>query len=281
MQYLIAVDSGHGIQTAGKRTPPIPEKWFNKEKGQAIHEKEFNKPTAEYLIAALQRCGFRTINVSPGTEDVSLTARWTIANKAKADAFISIHYNAKDGQWGTQNGIETIISQYAGEESKKLAKLVHTELIKELGRTDRGVKTDIAQSKINIAVLHNTDMPAILTESGFMDNLKEAKTMLDPEFQKSAAEATCKGVCAYFGVPYITDYTPTGKINKQSDKRAITWLQERLNIANTSYTIPITGLYDAATRAAVLAFVAQKKWNWDTASGWQVGQGTINELKKF
>ncbi|WP_228351228.1 SPOR domain-containing protein [Variimorphobacter saccharofermentans] len=36
-----------------------------------------------------------------------------------------------------------------------------------------------------------------------MDNLDEAKTMLDPEFQKADAEATCRGICKFFGVTYI------------------------------------------------------------------------------
>ncbi len=39
-------------------------------------------------------------------------------------------------------------------------------------------------------------MPVILIESGFMDNLEEAKTMLDPEFQKADAEATCRGIAS-------------------------------------------------------------------------------------
>ena len=204
-KYLIAVDSGHGIETAGKRTPAIPEAWFGKKKGSFIHEKEFNKPTVEYLVAALKRCGFDTINVSPGTADISLKSRYTTANNAKADAFISKHYNALNGKWGAQNGIETIVSQYASAKSIRLAELVQTELVKEHKRTDRGVKTDIKQSGINLAVLRNTNMPAILTEPGFMDNLVEAKTMLDPEFQKADAEATCRGICKFFGVTYVPE----------------------------------------------------------------------------
>ena len=211
-KYLIAVDSGHGMATAGKRTPGILEPWFSKKRFEVIHEKEFNKPTAEFLITALERCGFDTINVSPGTTDISLTKRYTTANNAKADALVSKHYNALNGIWGAQNGIETIISQYASEKTKKLAELVQTELIKEHKRTDRGVKTDIKQSRINISILRKSNMPAILTESGFMDNLREAKTMLDPVFQKADAEATCIGICAYFSVTYVPEKKEVEKI---------------------------------------------------------------------
>lgn len=204
-KYLIAVDSGHGMETAGKRTPAIPENWYDKKKGESIREKEFNKPAAEFLIFALERCGFDTINVSPSTADTPLKNRYTAANNVKADLYVSKHYNAFNGKWGTQNGIETIVSQYASSNSKKLAELVQNELVKEHKRTDRGVKTDITQSGINIAVLRNTNMPAILTESGFMDNLEEARTMLDPEFQKADAEATCRGICKYFGGTYVPE----------------------------------------------------------------------------
>ncbi|ROR30458.1 N-acetylmuramoyl-L-alanine amidase [Mobilisporobacter senegalensis] len=202
-KYLIAVDSGHGMQTAGKRTPAIPKVWFGKKKGSIIHEKEFNKPTAEFLIEALKRCGFDTINVSPGTVDISLKERYTKANNVNADIFVSKHYNSQDNKWGDENGIETIISQYASDKTKRLAKLVQKELVKAHKRRDRGVKTDIESSGFNIAVLRNTKMPAILTESGFMDNLEEAKTMLDPAFQKKDAEATCVAICKYFNVKYV------------------------------------------------------------------------------
>lgn len=283
MDYLIAVDSGHGMETAGKRTPAIPDAWFGKKKGDIIHEKEFNKPTAEYLITALKRCGFKTLNVSPGTDDVPLTDRWKAANNAKADLFVSKHYNACTGTWGTPNGIETIISQYAGEESKRFAKLVHAELLAAHKRTDRGVKTDIVQSGINIAVLHNTTMPACLTESGFMDNLAEAKTMLDPEFQKADAEATCRGICKYFGVTYkIAEpaYVPTKNISPVSSKAEIKWLQEKLNKANNYYQIPVNGEYTTKTRVALLMYWESKGWHKDADTGWMAGSGTIEALAK-
>ena len=286
MTYLIAIDSGHGMETAGKRTPAIPEPWFNKKKGECIHEKEFNKPAAEYLITALKRCGFHTVNVSPGTVDIPLTDRYRAANEAKADLFVSKHYNAFTGTWGNANGIETIISQYAGDDSKKLAGLVQAELVKAHKRTDRGVKSDIEQSGINIAVLRNTNMPAILTESGFMDNLSEAITMLDPVFQKADGEATCKGICNYFGITYKTETSmPLKGITKTSPREEIQWLQEKLNAALPGKTyIPLTinGLFDTKTRIAVLMYWETKGWKHDgKADGWSVGRGTVEALAKL
>lgn len=283
MSYLIAVDSGHGMETAGKRTPALLEQWGDKKKGTVIHEKEFNKPTAEYLIQALERCGFKTINVSPGTVDVPLKDRYTAANDAKADAFISKHYNAYKGVWGSANGIETIVSQYANSSTTQLANYVQDELVKTHKRTDRGVKTDIKQSGINIAVLRNATMPTILTESGFMDNLEEAKTMIDPVFQKADAEATCKGICKFFGVTYVEESnTPTKSITKESFKEDIKWLQEKLNkvlVGESNIPLKVDGIYGNKTRIAVLIYWEKLGWNKDgSADGWRAGAKTINKL---
>lgn len=282
-KYLIAVDSGHGMETAGKRTPALLEQWGDKKKGAVIHEKEFNKPAAECLIAALERCGFRTINVSPGTIDIPLKDRYTAANNAKADAFISKHYNAYKGVWGVANGIETIVSQYANSSTTQLANYVQEELVKTHNRTDRGVKTDIKQSGINIAVLRNATMPAILTESGFMDNLEEAKSMIDPEFQKADAEATCRGICKYFGVTYIENYnTPLKSITKNSSKDDIKWLQNRLNITlpeESNIPLKVDGTFGNKTRIAVLIYWEKSGWNKEGKSdGWRVGAKTVNSL---
>ncbi len=280
---LIAIDSGHGMETAGKRTPAIPEAWFGKKKGDSIREKEFNKPTAEVLIKALERCGFETLNVSPGIEDISLEERYTKANNAKADAFISKHYNANKGQWGSANGIETIISQYANTSTQKLAEYVQQELVQTHKRTNRGVKTDIKQSGINLAVLRNAKMPAILTESGFMDNLAEAKTMLDPDFQKEDAEATCRGICKYFNVKYIEEIKPPAKtITPKSSKEDITWMQLQLNKVNKEYQIKVNGEYTPQTRNSLLIFATDVKgWDWEGNTGYAAGIATIQSLSKY
>lgn len=283
MTYLIAVDSGHGMETAGKRTPALPDNWLTKKKGEIIHEKEFNKAVADYLIQALVRCGFKTINVSPGTTDVSLKDRYVAANNAKADAFVSKHYNAFKGTWGIANGIETIVSQYANCKTTELAHYVQAELVKAHNRTDRGVKTDIKQSGINIAVLHNATMPAILTESGFMDNIIEAKTMIDPVFQKADAEATCRGICKFFGVTYIEEFIiPIKSITKGSSKEDIKWLQDRLNkelAEESNIPLNVDGIYGNKTRIAVLIYWEKAGWNKDgKADGWRAGAKTINSL---
>ena len=94
MSYKVAVDNGHGLNTPGKRTPAMPD-------GRVIREWEFNYPTAKKLGEVLKRCGLDVVFVSDTEKDTELSVRVQRANNAKADVFVSIHYNAYKGVWGT------------------------------------------------------------------------------------------------------------------------------------------------------------------------------------
>lgn len=132
-------------------------------------------------------------------------------------------------------------------------------------------------------MLRYTSMPAILTESGFMDNLEEAKTMLDPVFQKADAEATCRGICKYFDVTYIEESNiPTKSITKESSKEDIKWLQDRLNKelpGESNIPLTVDGIYGNKTRIAVLIHWEKLGWNKDgSGDGWRAGAKTIKSL---
>nr|WP_276536743.1 group II intron reverse transcriptase/maturase [Tissierella carlieri] len=133
--------------------------------------------------------------VSDTEEDTPLSVRTKKANDIKADAYVSIHFNAYQGTWGIHGGIETYYHP-SSIKGKGLADLVQDELIKETGLRNRGAK------KANFQVLRETDMTAILCECGFMDNLDEAKLMLDENYQMKCARAIAKGICRHFGVEY-------------------------------------------------------------------------------
>lgn len=185
---LIAIDNGHGISTPGKRTPMMAD-------GKVIKEWEFNYPTAKKLEEILKYNGFTTLMVSDTEQDTPLSVRVKKANDAKADLFISIHFNAYQGIWGSHGGIETF--HYPNSTTgKRLADLIQEELIRETGLRNRGVKT------ADFQVLRGTRMPSALVECGFMDNLDEAKLMLDEVYQLKCATAIAKGICRYFNIEY-------------------------------------------------------------------------------
>ena len=135
-KYLIALDDGHGMGTPGKRTPPLTKDLYIKgklvrKKGEVIKENEFNKAVVNYLGQALKRCGFDVLYVASGDSDVPLKTRVNRANQAKADAYISKHYNAIGEKWQSRaKGLVTIIHYNSSSTSKKLAQNVHEELWK-------------------------------------------------------------------------------------------------------------------------------------------------------
>lgn len=211
-KYLIALDDGHGMNTPGKRTPPLTKDLYIdgklvRKKGEVIKENEFNRAVVKYLAEALKRCGFDVLLVAPTDEDTHLSTRVSRANNANADAYVSKHYNALGSRWQTKaKGLVTIIHYNHQSKTKVLANNVHEELWKLHSNhncTNYGVRTDTDISGYSLYVLRNTKMPAILTESGFMDNMTEAVDMLDTNFQQADAEATCKGICKAFGVTYV------------------------------------------------------------------------------
>jgi N-acetylmuramoyl-L-alanine amidase len=190
MSKLIAIDDGHGMNTAGKRTPFFPGTT------KFMHENEFNEAVTVLLKANLERCGFRTLMVAPEETDTPLKTRTDRANKANADLYISIHANALNGIWGNQQGVSTF--HYPGSIlGKKAATVIHNHLKQGTQQKDRGV---IAQ---NFHVLRETKMPAVLVECAFMDNLREANLLLSDAFRIECADEICKGICEYFGVAYV------------------------------------------------------------------------------
>lgn len=182
----IAIDDGHGYETAGKRTP------------DGYHENYFNEKVKKYLIPALKRNGFSYVDCSPMTSDNSLSDRCNRANNAEADIFVSIHANAYGSDWNEAEGVETYHYPNSGS-GQRLASLVHTELLKGTKQKNRGVKS------ADFAVLRLTRMPAILVEAAFMTNKEEAELLKSADFQKETAADICRGICKYFNVEYEKD----------------------------------------------------------------------------
>lgn len=187
----VAVDDGHGLETSGKQTP------------YGYKENEFNHFTKEYLVEELERNKFEVIDCSPSREDNSLSNRVEICNKAKADIFISIHFNAFNGKWHEFGGIESYCYLFKSK-AEKLTRAIHKHLLRGTKLTDRGVKS------ANFYVLRNTRCPACLVECGFMDNQKEASLMKTMAYRKECAKEICQGICEYFEREYIPEQTKKG-----------------------------------------------------------------------
>lgn len=196
-KIIVAVDDGHGKNTAGKSTPA------------GYKENEFNHYTKEYLIDELEYNDFKIVDCSPTRDDNSLADRCNRANNGNADIFVSIHFNAMGSSWqSTASGIETYYHD-SSTKGKKLANKVHNQLIKGTTQKNRGIKSDYSLYTNGLYVLRKTSMPAILVECGFMDNKTEAKLMKSTAFRKECSQEICKGICNYFSKTYKSATTTT------------------------------------------------------------------------
>jgi N-acetylmuramoyl-L-alanine amidase len=254
MSYLIAIDDGHGMETAGKRTPAFPD-------GTVIRENQFNSAAAKFFAEEMRRCDCNIIFTAPTDVDTPLGTRVRTANNANADIFVSFHYNAFTGVWDqTKGGVSTHYYRES-ERSKRLAQYVQDELIKGTAQANRGIVPG------GLYVTKYTTMPAILIEAGFMDVTKEAKLMLDVNFQKEVARETARGVCNYLGIPYVeegsggTPQTPTSEIPQYpgtsvrlGDKgENVKLIQQKLNSLGID-SGPVDGSFGSKTLSAVLIF---------------------------
>ena len=216
MTKLVAIDAGHGMKTGGKRTPKLTKDLIIngkvvRRKGEIIHEHEFNRAVAKYIAVGLSRHNINYVYTADmvGNSDVALTTRARRANIKKADIFVSCHYNAAGNCGSFQKGVKGLLvlrTKNCSSNSIKLGKLVHKYLKTDCDyEYSYGLMRDVDMNGYTLAVLRQTNMPAILIEYGFMDYEKEAMKMLDPKWQKQCAEATVKGICEYFGIKYKTE----------------------------------------------------------------------------
>src|SRR5690625_3151349 len=182
MTKVIAMDAGHGINTAGKRSPAGEREWT------------FNNKVAKALINQLntyQNAQVVRLDDPSGKRDVPLKERTDKANKAKADILISLHHNAFQGKWGNHTGTETY-HYPTSSNGKKLARAIHPAVVKAYGLRDRGIKS------ANFHMLRESKMPAILIEGGFMDSNIDIKKLRDDKVLERAGKNIADAVAAYF-----------------------------------------------------------------------------------
>ena len=235
-KYLVGIDAGHSLVTDGKRTPPlladIKDKQGNvlKKKGQTIHEYEFNKKVSYALGDALKRCNIGVAYSGfKDKTDTPLGTRAKHLNSLGVDLVVSNHFNASGNCLKFQtrvNGLLVLKTKGCSSKSVSLAKHVHAELKEALKpEKDYGVVQDTEMCGFTLAILRQTNAPAILIEYGFMDYWKEAKRMLDEDYIEKCAEATARGVCEQLGVTYVAKNTD----NKTKYLRVIA---DKINIHN-------------------------------------------------
>lgn len=216
MAIKICIDAGHGSNTAGKRTPPLPKDIrindnLSIKKGEQFREHIANVGVAYFLEQELKRCGIETFRTGWNDDnafddpDTPLSDRQRAIAKASCDYSVSIHFNAHgDGKtFTTGEGIGVYIHDKHQGQSQKLAEKVLKHLTGGTVQKNRGVtKQALAMCNCN-----ETDVKgAILVELAFMTNLREATELMANEgYWKECAAEICKGICEHTGIKYVPE----------------------------------------------------------------------------
>lgn len=157
-------------------------------------------------------------------EFVELIERSKMSNNTDAVCFISVHYNASNGNYG-------LIIANKKEGSLQLANDVKNQLAK--------VRDNIKiwENNDKYSVLRNTNVPAIIVETCFMDNEKDLLVANTKEKRINIGKHISHGILDYLNVEHIDcgkDKTKINNISKDGKSNSIILMQEILQNNNDS-----------------------------------------------
>lgn len=164
-----------------------------------IKEYELNLVLALKLQAELESRGYNVLMVRTSHDvNISNVERATIANEAKADAFIRIHANGSDDH--SKKGAYTLCPQknnpYNPElykDSKALAVAVIDELAAATGCTKLKIwETD------TMTGLNWSKVPVTLVEVGYMSNAEEDVLLATDSYRNKITQGIANGIDLYF-----------------------------------------------------------------------------------
>ncbi len=232
---IVTIDAGHGGEDTGaKATRPY----------RGVYEKNITLAVARALAAELNQIpGVRAVLTRDGDYFIPLRERYRIAERMKADLFLSIHCNSSRRR-GSGSGTEVYFLSMKGANDQADADLADLEnaadmiggvptqaeddvvnILYDVKRSDALQRSQLlaesvlehlgAERKLEVrgvkqagfAVLKSVEFPSVLVETAFINNPVEVKLLKDPAFQKKLAKQISVGVKTYFeraGIPLGT-----------------------------------------------------------------------------
>lgn len=176
MTRKIMLDPGHGGHDPGAVD-------------NGLKEKDLVLDIAKRTKAILEKQYDVDVRLTRSTDVfIELSQRARLANSWGADYFVSIHINAGGGTGFETYRYEKIASSSAtANQQLKVHEAIYS-LVKGKGVKDRKCKA------ANYSVLRETHMPAILTESLFIDRKEDAALLRQDSFINLLAEGHAKGI---------------------------------------------------------------------------------------
>jgi len=189
MANIINLDAGHGINTAGKRSPDGVREWT------------LNNAVVLEIIKLLSayECTVFRLDDPTGQTDVAIDVRRSKGER-NGGILVSIHHNAFEGKWGNHTGTETFYGQTTfngaavNSKSKELANDIQDNAVRLVPLKNRGVKSSNSYGVIR------TSIPAVLVEGGFYDSTVDFPIITSADGQKKYAQAVCEGIVSFMGL---------------------------------------------------------------------------------
>ncbi len=179
---LIVIDPGHGGSSTGAVGPTgIPEKQVTLQQARAVK-------------SVLEQAGYRVRLTREADTDVNLYDRARLAYTEKADAFISLHYNATVPATNPQS-VRHIATYCWNPIGEQLARAIHAHVAKVTAISDGGVRS------ASFAVCRNPAIPSILLELDFITVPEGEEAIQQPEQQRRVADAILAGLREWLSAP--------------------------------------------------------------------------------
>lgn len=261
-KFVVVLDAGHGGKDPGNL-------------GNGYREKDIALKTVLAVGKQLEKNpNIKVVYTRKKDVFVNLFVRGKIANKAKADLFVSIHcdshtsqaYGAGSFVLGThrnktnfevakkENSVifmeEDYEKNYAGfdpnspesvmsillsqeeylDQSIQLAGLIQKNFTNKLKRKNRKVK------QAGFIVLHQTVMPSVLVELGFLTNKREGAYLNSNKGQQQMANAIADAILEYKSTldRNVTDYNVTTNNQKEAISNPSSNIIFKIQIAASS-----------------------------------------------
>lgn len=236
---VVAIDAGHGGEDTGARGPG------------GVLEKNTNLAVARALADELNHIpGVHAALTRDGDYFIPLRERYHIAEKMKADLFISIHANSSP-RVGSSRGTEVYFLSLRGASDQASRDLAGAENAADLvggvpaqAEDDLvGILYDVKRSsalqqsqllaetlldhitsdrrlegrgikQAGFVVLKSVEFPSVLVETAFINNPYEARLLADPDFDRQLGRQLAEGVRTYFqksGMGLLGGPAPVGE----------------------------------------------------------------------
>ena len=181
--FKLALNAGHGLNTAGKRCLKSIDP--NETREYILNKRICDK--LENLLSAYE--GIEILRIDDGSE-LTITQRTNKANIFGADFYLGVHHNAGI-LGGSGGGIEAYVYLKVDKATLDWQKSLYDALIRQTALS--GNRSNPLR-KADLGECRQTKMPAVLLELGFMDSTVDTPIILTEAYADKCAAALCETI---------------------------------------------------------------------------------------